>query len=102
MPQPGQAVVQGAVIGEMGGSGGVEAPHLHFEVRKDGTAIAPVIGGAVMAKRMTLSDPTQTYASLADRDKMPKLHNQNVMNPAENKSSPGFKKTTPPHHHVHG
>lgn len=38
----GQRVYKGKVIGSAGNSGGSVAPHLHYEVIKDGTAVDPV------------------------------------------------------------
>lgn len=38
----GQEVEQGEVIGEVGSTGRVSAPHLHFEVRKDNVARDPL------------------------------------------------------------
>jgi murein DD-endopeptidase MepM/ murein hydrolase activator NlpD len=35
-------VKRGDVVGLLGGSGRVTAPHLHYEVRKNGTCINPV------------------------------------------------------------
>ncbi len=37
----GQRVEAGKVLGLVGSSGRVTGPHLHFEVRQDGTAVAP-------------------------------------------------------------
>ena len=38
----GQAVEQGEMIGEVGSTGRVSAPHLHFEIRKDNVARDPL------------------------------------------------------------
>lgn len=38
----GQKVAQGEVIGEVGSTGRVSAPHLHFEIRKDNVAEDPL------------------------------------------------------------
>jgi len=38
----GQKVAQGEVIGEVGSTGRVTAPHLHFEIRKDNVARDPL------------------------------------------------------------
>ena len=40
--QEGQTVTQGEVIGEVGQTGRVSAPHLHFEIRKDNVARDPL------------------------------------------------------------
>lgn len=39
--RPGQAVAQGQVIARSGSSGRSTAPHLHYEVRRDGRAVNP-------------------------------------------------------------
>lgn len=41
----GQQVRQGQRIGTVGDTGGSSGPHLHFELRRNGTAIAPVFDG---------------------------------------------------------
>jgi murein DD-endopeptidase MepM/ murein hydrolase activator NlpD len=38
----GQRVVRGEVVGEVGSTGRVSAPHLHFEIRKDNVARDPL------------------------------------------------------------
>ncbi len=38
---PGQEIRQGELIGAVGGSGRVTAPHLHYEVRRQGTPLNP-------------------------------------------------------------
>jgi murein DD-endopeptidase MepM/ murein hydrolase activator NlpD len=38
----GQSVKSGERIGQVGSTGQVSGPHLHFEVRKDGTAVNPL------------------------------------------------------------
>lgn len=38
----GQKVKQGDIIAEVGSTGAAEGPHLHFEVRKDNTAVNPL------------------------------------------------------------
>ena len=38
----GQKVAQGEVVGEVGSTGRVSAPHLHFEIRKDNVARDPL------------------------------------------------------------
>ncbi len=40
--QEGEKVAQGEVIGEVGSTGRVSSPHLHFEIRKDNVAQDPV------------------------------------------------------------
>lgn len=39
--QKGQNVTQGMQIGEVGSTGNVTGPHLHFEIRKDGRVVNP-------------------------------------------------------------
>ncbi len=72
MPAMGTAITQGTQIGEMGNSGNSTGPHLHFEVRKGDKAITPVIDGVAAVKGMRLNDDAY-YASLMDRNNMPKL-----------------------------
>lgn len=42
--RPGQTVAAGARLGDIGMSGNAEFPHLHFEVRRRGTAVDPFSG----------------------------------------------------------
>ena len=44
--RPGMRVRRGDVLGFIGMSGNAEFPHLHFEVRKDGTSVDPFLPGA--------------------------------------------------------
>jgi len=41
---PGQSVIAGSVLGKIGSSGLAEFPHVHIDVRKDGTPIDPFTG----------------------------------------------------------
>lgn len=42
----GQRVDKGQKIGTVGSTGGSSGPHLHFELRKNGTAIRPIFNGS--------------------------------------------------------
>ena len=53
-PQLGMAVVQGQAIGEMGSTGMSTGTHVHFEVRKGGVALKPIIEGTEVARLATL------------------------------------------------
>jgi len=38
----GQSVKQGDILGEVGDTGLVSGPHLHFEVQEDGKSVSPM------------------------------------------------------------
>jgi murein DD-endopeptidase MepM/ murein hydrolase activator NlpD len=41
--KPGQAIEKGEVIGSVGMSGGASAPHLHYEIMRDGEQVNPML-----------------------------------------------------------
>lgn len=63
--RPGQQVVAGDELGEIGLSGNTEFPHLHFEVRRDGVAVDPFTGPGVHDGCGTGPTPLWSAAALA-------------------------------------
>lgn len=54
MPRAGSVVSQGDVIGEMGATGGVTGPHLHYEQRRGRESFDPRIAGREVAENQRL------------------------------------------------
>lgn len=63
--RPGARVARGALLGRVGLSGNTEYPHLHFSVRKAGTARDPFSGGGADGRCDTPRAPLWSAAALA-------------------------------------
>ncbi len=61
----GDRVEQGTVLGEIGMSGLAEFPHVHFEIRKDGEPVDPLIGAVPPTRCGTAREPLMNQTALA-------------------------------------
>jgi murein DD-endopeptidase MepM/ murein hydrolase activator NlpD len=80
----GQHVHQGEIIGYVGMTGDATGPHLHYEVRKDGSQVNPVSvtvpvntgleGHALVAFLKSAQDREQRFAALTDGNRFAAAH----------------------------
>ena len=86
---PGQQLQGGEVIGQSGNTGASSGPHLHYEVRKDGTPVNPI---SYMSSPTTLITNNGVPLSTTTNVNVDELENSNLLEKSNMSLAESYKK----------